>query len=218
MILFDLAESESHPAYQALAISNGDRQFSFLQSIVRSAIDTHQHFLSSSILKALNFHAIACLHTNAGEVRPCAVEVVGPDMVVSYRAPAPFRVDAMMEHFVNVVNLNFKEVDAVTLAAFVLWRLCWIHPFINGNGRTARAAAYFVICVRSGGWLPGTKNMTSLLKVHRDYTAALQHADTTHAQGSVDLAPLVQVISECLQEQLASSTQERHSDTTDEGQ
>ena len=71
MILFDLSNSEAHPAYQALAISNGDRQFSFLQSIVNAAIQTGQPFLSQAILKALNYHAIACLHTNAGEYRPC---------------------------------------------------------------------------------------------------------------------------------------------------
>lgn len=31
MILFDLTNSEGHPEYQALAISNGDRQFQFLE-------------------------------------------------------------------------------------------------------------------------------------------------------------------------------------------
>jgi len=205
MILFDLNSSESHPAYQAMAISNGDRQFSFLQSIVSAALQSGQPFLSQAILKALNYHAIACLHTNAGEYRPCPVHVVYPDPVDNYLAPEHYRVHALMDNFINMVNVNWQAPDPIHLAAFVLWRLCAIHPFINGNGRTARAAAYFTICVRAGGWLPGTENMTTLLKSHPNYTNALKHGDATAAAGDVDIGPLAEVVGECLQQQLATA-------------
>jgi prophage maintenance system killer protein len=33
----------------------------------------------------------------------------------------------------------------------------WIHPFIEGNGRTARAVAYYVFCVRDGALLAAQK-------------------------------------------------------------
>lgn len=205
MILYDLNNSEAHPAYQALAITNGDRQFSFLQSIVQAAIQTGQPFLSQAILKALNFHAIACLHTNAGEYRPCQVFVGYADPQDDYTAPDPFRVHALMDNFINVVNTNLKTVDPIELAAFVLWRLCAIHPFINGNGRTARAAAYFIICIRAGGWLPGTDNMTTLIKNHPKYNAALKHADKTAAEGKLDLSVLIEVVGEALLKQLDSA-------------
>lgn len=205
MILFDLSNSEAHPAYQALAISNGDRQFSFLQSVVNAALQSGQPFLSQAILKALNYHAIACLHTNAGEYRPCEVQVTYPNPKDNYRAPDHYRVHALMDNFINVVNSNWKDNDAVTLAAFVLWRLCAIHPFINGNGRTARAAAYFIICVKAGGWLPGTVNMTTLLKSHPKYNSALKHADSTAAKGTLDLSELKTVVEESLQQQLDSA-------------
>jgi Fic family protein len=61
-----------------------------------------------------------------------------------------------MDDSVNQVNLWWQSADPVALATFVLWRLNNIHPFINGNGRTARAATYFVLCVKAGGWLQGT--------------------------------------------------------------
>ena len=205
MILFDLNNSESHPAYQALAISNGDRQFSFLQSIVNAAIQSGQLFISQTILQALNFHAIACLHTNAGEYRPCSVHVAYPDPADNYEAPQHYRVNALMDNFINVVNANLQASDPVQLASFVLWRLCAIHPFINGNGRTARAAAYFIICLRSGGWLPGTENMVTLLKQHPDYTAALKHADVSANAGVLDLTPLNVVVHSCLTQQLGSA-------------
>lgn len=205
MILFDLSNSEAHPAYQALAISNGDRQFSFLQSIVNAAIQSGQPFISRTILQALNFHAIACLHTNAGEYRPCSVHVPHPDPADNFVAPAHYRVNALMDQFVNVVNTNLQGSDPVNLAAFVLWRLCAIHPFINGNGRTARAAAYFIICVRAGGWLPGKENMVTLLKQHADYTSALKHADASASAGNLDLGPLNAVVHYCLTQQLSSA-------------
>lgn len=205
MILFDLTNSEGHPEYQTLAISNGDRQFQFLESVIKAAVATGQLFLSQAILRALNYHAIACLHTNPGEIRPCNVMVGEEGHPDTYYAPAHFRVGALMDNFVNHVNSVWHHTDADILAAYVLWRLCHIHPFINGNGRTARAAAYFVICVRSGGLLPGEVNLTKFLKDHPGYTAALKHADATHAAGSLDIGPVVQVIRESIVQQLSTA-------------
>lgn len=34
------------------------------------------------------------------------------------------------------------------LGAYVLWKLNWIHPFADGNGRTARAVAYVVMSIK----------------------------------------------------------------------
>lgn len=44
---------------------------------------------------------------------------------------------------------DFDQMDEITLASFVLWRLNWIHPFIDGNGRTAAVLCYFVLGVKS---------------------------------------------------------------------
>ena len=75
MIVFELTSSEDHPACQALEIGNGNRQYDFLRSVVAASLDLNRPFLSQQLLKAINFHAIACLHTNAGEFRPCPVTV-----------------------------------------------------------------------------------------------------------------------------------------------
>ena len=148
MILFELTGSEDHPAYQALEVANGNRQYDFLRSIVDASLAMGRPFLSQTVIKALNFQAITCLHTHAGEYRPCQVSVG------DYEPPQHFRVPALMEDLVNSVNRMWETADPVALAAFVLWRINHIHPFINGNGRTARAASYFVLCVKIGGWLP----------------------------------------------------------------
>lgn len=66
MIVYELVNTESHPVYQALQISNGNRQYDFLRSIVQASLDMGKPFLSQHIIKAFNFHAITCLHTNPG--------------------------------------------------------------------------------------------------------------------------------------------------------
>lgn len=203
MILFELCgESEQHPAYQGLEISNVNRQYDFLRSLVTAALATERPFLSTHIIKALNFHAITCLHTNAGEYRPCQVKVG------NHMPPAHYRVEALMDDLVNVVNRNWEGTDSVTLAAYVLWRLNHIHPFINGNGRTARAASYFVLCVKSNGWLSGTTILPELISRDRpDYVEALQRVDESLTQGALDLNPLHQLLSRLIAEQLNGTQQ-----------
>lgn len=199
MILFELCgNTEQNPIYQELEVSNGNRQYDFLRSIVGAALAVDRAFLSNHIVKALNFHAITCLHTNAGEYRPCQV-VVGNHM-----PPEHYRVEALMDDFVNMVNRSWEQSDPVTLAAFVLWRLNHIHPFINGNGRTARAACYFVLCVKSGGWLPGTTILPELICRDRDeYVVALQHVDESLKHGPLDLSQLHGLLSKLISEQLS---------------
>ena len=205
MILFELiGGNEGHPFYQEMEISNGNRQYSFLHSIMVAALHAERPLLSQQIVKALNFHAIACLHTYAGKFRPCAVKVG------EYTPPEHYRVQALMDDFVNYVNRNWDQTDPVALATFVIWRLNHIHPFINGNGRTARAAGYFVLCVKLGGPLAGNIILPELLRQNRDeYVRHLTHADKSlmDADG-LDLAPLHAMISRLLAQQIASSMPE----------
>ncbi len=204
MILSELVKgNEDHPAYRALEVANGGRHYDFLQSVVETSVTVGKPFLSQTVIKAINYHAIACLHSYAGEYRPCAVTVGDHD------PPDHYRVNALMDDFVNEVNRYWNDLDEVSLAAYVLWRLNWIHPFINGNGRTARAACYFVLCVKLGGWLPGTVILPELLRrpENRDrYVQALRHADSTEWNGDMHdfLSPMTLLLFELLQEQQSS--------------
>ncbi len=197
MILFELVGGqEAHPIYQDMEISNGARQYDFLRSIVGAAIAVGRPFLSASIIKSLNYHAIACLHTNAGEYRPCQV------YVGAHTPPEHYRVDALMDDFINYVNRNWETTDPVVLSAYVLWRMNYIHPFINGNGRTARAACYFVLCVTNGGWLPGNTILPELIRRERAaYVEALTQVDESLA-GQFTLEPLHTLLVKLIAEQI----------------
>lgn len=186
--------TENHPVYQEVQISNNRRQYDFLRAAVSASVQVGKPFLSTHIIKALNFHAITCLHTNSGEFRPCEVTVG------NHVPPKFYYVQAFMDDFVNTVNRAWEQTDPLALAAFVLWRLNYIHPFINGNGRTARAACYFVLCLKEGKLLPGTRILPELLHRERDsYVLALQAYD----QG--DPTPLHRLLQLLLQEQMASA-------------
>jgi Fic family protein len=200
LILFELFGTEANPVYQELEISNGNRQYDFLRSLVLAALAANCQFLSQQVIRALNYHAIACLHVNAGEYRPWSVQVG------DYQPPEHYRVQALMDDFVNRVNRHWHEADPVVLAAFVLWRMNNIHPFINGNGRTARAACYFALCVKSGGLLPGSTILPELIKQNRvAYVAALKQVDASVPTGNLDLTPLHALLQNLLEQQIASA-------------
>lgn len=205
MILFEICNrNESAPAYQEMMVGNLDRQYSFLLSAVQAAVSTRKLHLSHTLIKALNYHAITCLHVSAGEYRPCQVHVGQGEG--RFDPPEHYVVPALMDEFINEVNRNFALVDPLYLAAYTLWRLNYIHPFVNGNGRTARALCYYVICLCAGGLLAGTRILPELIQLRRaDYVAALKHADTSALAGLVDLAPLQNLLAELLAEQAASA-------------
>lgn len=201
MIIHELTNTENHPVYKSLEVENGARQYSFIRSIVAASLEMRRPFLSQHVIKAFNFQAISCLHISPGEYRPCEVRVG------EHQPPQHFRVSALMDDFVNDVNRNWEQTDPVALATFVLWRLNYIHPFINGNGRTARAACYFVLCLRLGGWPKGNIILPELIRKNRDvYCAALQTAhDAFNADGQVELEELHSIVARLLEEQLASA-------------
>lgn len=110
-----------------------------------------------------------------------------------------------MDDFVNQMNRHWEATDAVVLASLVLWRLNYIHPFENGNGRTARAACLFTLCVKAGGWLPGDPVLPELIKRERvRYVEALRKVDDSYKSGSLNLKPLHSLLSELIDEQLGS--------------
>lgn len=190
MLLFELVGTESHPTYETLAIQNLDRQYTFVESIFDACMGINRRMITADVIRALNYHAIACLHVSAGQWRPCNVSTKKFDGS-THHYPDFYRVPALMEAFIDEVNRSWNDVDPVVLAAFVLWRLNNIHPFINGNGRTARVACLLVLCLKLGVYLGGEHLLPELIRAERDeYVVALRQVDASWEQGSLNLTPL----------------------------
>lgn len=104
----------------------------------------------------------------------------------------------------DYVNQNLQK-SATHLAAYILWRLNWIHPFTDGNGRTAQAISYLVLCVRLGYRLPGTNTIPAQIASDKTpYYKALEAADNTYCNGSVNVSELEELLSGLLATQLVS--------------
>jgi len=71
---------------------------------------------------------------NAGKYRTYQVFITGTE----YLPPEAFEVPARMEAFISELNDKSKTLHPIVLAAFAHRRLVDIHPFTDGNGRTAR--------------------------------------------------------------------------------
>ena len=106
--------------------------------------------------------------------------------------PESWELPDLMDDFVNGFNPGWAESDALELATDAFWRLNRIHPFINGNGRTARATCLFVLCLKAGGWINFSPILPELIRENRnDYVEILRSTDETESNGKLNIQPLI---------------------------
>ena len=187
-IVVDLAQRAKLEARNAL------EQFDAVISLVEQFTETgHPPFrLRASTILGLQRIALKGLSAYAGVFRPAGVDIGGSKHKPADAHLVPSRVEEMCDYITD----NWTK-PPIHLTAYVLWRLNWIHPFTDGNGRTARAVAYMVLCIRLGYRLPGTKTIPELIAVDKDpYYSALEAADAG------DLSVLEKLLAALLAQQL----------------
>jgi Fic family protein len=140
-----------------------------------------------------------------GTYRNIEVVVSGPHGVVHQPPPWQF-VSGLMQHFFRELSCLWSSGDALDVAAYALWRINWIHPFRNGNGRTARAFSYACLSLKLGVKLPGEPTVIDQIMANRDrYEKALKIADDSVAARRLpDLAQMKLFLNDLLQTQIAS--------------
>ena len=93
------------------------------------------------------------------------------------------------------------------LPAYALWRMNWIHPFVEGNGRTARAACYYLVCLKQGRLLQGNKIVPERIRENRKpYYVALRAADDAWGAGHFDVNELAAYLGGLLKDQLTEAS------------
>ena len=104
----------------------------------------------------------------------------------------------------DYVNNNSTK-PAIHLASYLMWRINWIHQFFGGNGRTARAVSYLVMCARLGFILPGTTTIPDLIVADRNpYYEALAQADRAWETDALDVSNMEGLMSGLLAKQLVA--------------
>ena len=153
--------------------------------------------LDKYTLWALNHVAVANISQFGGRFRE------EPIYVGNHKPPHFEQVPELMDRFISFIHENWYNLSETQLAAYGLWRLNWIHPFIEGNGRTARATCYYLLCVRFGGLLPGRKIVPERIRESRPtYVAALEASDRAWDRGHLDLSDMESYLAGLLEAQL----------------
>ena len=161
-----------------LEAANALRQAERVRENIIGVIDGRPFKWRPSTLLDLNRCAIEGLDAYAGNWRPASIEI-GES---AHTPPKGHLVPGLIEEMCDYVNDNWNNRSAVHLASFVMWRLNWIHPFTDGNGRTSRAASYLVLCAHEGALFPGTDTIPEQIVSNRNpYYDALEAADKRYA-------------------------------------
>lgn len=181
------------------ALAQFDRVLDLIDEVVR---DGRTFRLRPSMILDLHRLALDGLSHYAGNFRPADVEIGQSKHV----PPKAHLVPGLIEELCDYVMDNFAATQALHLCAYVMWRLNWIHPFTDGNGRTSRALAYFVLCAKIGYRLPGQVTLPEQIAVNKaPYYAALEQADGHWLESKLDLSDLEQLLDECLAKQLVTA-------------
>ena len=179
---------------------NGLRQTKFIEDVIEQNLQINTKFsLKPSLISSLNRLAIQGLSELPGIYRPGGTSITNSRHI----PPNPEEVPRLMEDMCDYVNDNWDR-DAWHLASYVMWRLNWIHPFEDGNGRTSRAISYIVLCLKLRQRLPGSKTIPEVISEEKQpYYDAIDKADAAASLGTVDVSAMEAVLKNALAIQLA---------------
>lgn len=185
---------------------NGIRQFNLALEMIRSHVkDAERPFrLRSSLILKLHKAALDGLHPLAGTWRNTPVKIGGS----GHQPPDEAFVSEEIELMCDYVNDHWDH-SAVHLCAYVLWKLNWIHPFADGNGRTARAVSYVVLSIKLDSLLPGAPTIPEQIAGDKEpYYRALEDADKGLKEGGIDVSKLERMLEGMLASQLLSAAKQ----------
>ena len=184
---------------------NGVRQFKAAVEIIRSYVQAgpKRFRLTQGLILELHENALEGIHPLAGTYRNSPVHIGK-----STHFPPPHReVADLVSDMCIYVNENWEEKNAVHLAAYVLWRMNWIHPFADGNGRTARVVSYVVLSAKLNSLLPGTPTIPDQIAADKSpYYSALEKSDDSWKRGILALADMEHMLEQMLAQQLLNAT------------
>ncbi len=182
--------------FKRLQEKNLARQYDLLTTFIEIGLKHGPGALDKYALWALNHVAVAGISQFGGRFRD------QPIYVGNHIPPHFQKVPDLMDQFISFIHENWFVLSSTQLAAYALWRLNWIHPFIEGNGRTARATCYYLLCVREGKILGGHKTVPERIRENRGpYLSTLHAADMAWEAGQLDVSEMEGFLAALLIEQ-----------------
>ena len=150
--------------FQLIRDRNLQQQFFVLQTVVRLGLSPVEPKFTLERLFALHYVSAIFLDDEPGQFRTMDVHIEA-----SIHVPPHFAdVRQLTLDYLSDITNRYVQADPFDLAAYALWRLTWIHPFKDCNGRTARAFSYYVLCLKLGYWPKGDETILSLMSEKRE--------------------------------------------------
>jgi Fic family protein len=126
---------------------NGLRQYDTGIAIVQEAIERGSFRLRPSTILTLHREALVGISMFAGNFRPVGVKIEGS----RHEPVGAHLVPELVEDMCDYVNEHWDRTTPLHLPAYLMWRLNWILPFADGNGRTSRIVSYVALSIRDRG-------------------------------------------------------------------
>jgi Fic family protein len=192
---------ESGEDRKSLEVRNLFRQYDAGLRIIASALQAGSFRIRPSTILLLHREGNEGLSYFSGAYRPGSVHIEGS----KFDPPAAHLVPELVEEMCDYVNDHWNSTTPIHLAAFLMWRLNWIHPFVEGNGSTARILSYVVLSIRWGAVLPGTPTIPEqIVSERKSYFEALEEADLAWREGNIDVSKMETLLTKLLAKQLTS--------------
>lgn len=185
---------------------NGLAQARVLYDMIDEWLQPERRFrLRPSMVLQLHRAAVDGLTAFAGNYRPAGVQIEG-----SRHAPVGAHlVPEKIEEMCDYVNEHWTTATAIHLSSYVMWRLNWIHPFDDGNGRTSRAVSYLVLCMKLGYRPSGRVTIPErIVQCRGPYYRALEAADEAYSNAQIDLSVMEALLRDLLSAQLLDVVKE----------
>lgn len=148
-----------------LEAKNHNEAVHFLYELIE-----HQkrHTISEQLLRSLQQLIIKDIEdSEAGRYRKGNVLITGS----SHKPPESYQVPQLMAELISWIKKNIKKMHPVELAALAHHKLVNIHPFTDGNGRTARLFMNLILLQK------GYPLVVILKNDRQKYYRALEKAD-----------------------------------------
>ncbi|MCL2426790.1 MAG: Fic family protein, partial [Oscillospiraceae bacterium] len=134
--------------------------------MLKTARSENLSFTEEIILELHNLFFRSMDADNAGKYRNHQVLITGTD----YVPPSADELSTLMQAFVIELNEKSETMHPVLLSAFAHRKLVDIHPFVDGNGRTARLLMNLILVNR------GFQIVSIPPVLRHEYIMALQKA------------------------------------------
>ena len=139
-------EKDDPVLFQRIQEQNLLRQYDLLSNCIEIGLKKGIEAFDKYTLWALNYAAVSNIAQFGGRFREEPVYV--GDHIPPHFKEVPHLMDQFFSFIHESWTLDGIGDHPTWLAGYALWRLNWIHPFIEGNGRTARAACYYLISLK----------------------------------------------------------------------